>query len=184
MYLFLLSKDYDTHNVLVGTDTSLIRPKRKHAYLLWFFSSAWRKLRGITTRQIARSRGVRIQIMSGHSQTRWHRRVRVAQSRAFSWKSIAGDTKSRGICGILSKGTRIVPQKSSLKLFLGKCAPVAQLVDDWVTLKPSLRVEEMYWWYPYIRFFQFSHFHIVLFMIFWKLSKISAKIVKWLVLTL
>ena len=119
--------------------------------------------------------------MSEHSQTRRHRRVRVAQSWTFSSKSIVGDTKSSGIRGILSKSTDTAAQKSSLKIFWEKCAPVAELVDEWVTLKPSLHVEEMYSWYPYIRFFWFFHFEIRFFVIFWKCYQFSSKIIKWLV---
>ena len=125
-----------------------------------FFSSAWRIFRGIATRKIEGSGRVRIEILSGHSQTLRHRRVRVAQSWAFSWKSIAGDTISRGICGILSKGPRTVPKKPSLKLFCGICAPVSWLTVGWKDLNPCSRVEQKCCSWPYIRFFRFLIFKI------------------------
>ena len=69
----------------------------------------------------------------------------------------------------------------NLKIFCKKCATVAELVDEWVTLKPSLRVEEMYSWYAYIRFFWFFDFQNYFFLIFWKCYQFSSKSIKWLV---
>ena len=91
---------------------------------------------------LSRARG-RLDPVSRHFK-RCNRSKKPSKEGPESSSKILLTSRLMGTSGFLGRwhSPQIAP--AAQKLFLGKCAPVAELVDEWVTLKPSLRVEEMY----------------------------------------